>query len=262
MSNEPQDLGKWIQDLTIRSVTEQARAIERYRDLVQRVVRGELDEQTVREEYMNFAREETTRYISNFATLSLSYYNALLELSRAYNDRFFEHVLGTATNGNVTAPRATQPQQVEMELHALVGQNITSSFVIENKRTEIAEISFLISEFVGPPGTAPFRPPLQLNPPRFTLDPRGERVVTLHLPLLPELFTPGQRYTAKIIVRGYDDMELILSVLPEALPSQEGRYIGLGMPETAVEVTTVPSEPPQKPRRHRKKTSGEISNDQ
>ena len=262
MNEEPQDLGKWIQDLIIASVREQARAVERYSELAQRIVRGELDERTVREEFIRFSREETIRYLRNLATLSLSYYSALLELGLSYQNRFFERVLDATNDGNVTAPRTAPPQRVEIELRALVGQEVTSSFVIENKRTERTEISFLISEFVGPPGIAPFRPPLQLKPPRFTLDPREESVVTLALPLLPELFTPGQRYTAKIVVGGYDDMELILTVLPEAPPVPEEVSITPGSPETEIQADTAPGEPPLKPRRSRQRARRGIANDQ
>lgn len=260
MNNDPQDIGKWIQDLTSRSMAEQARALERYRDLVMRITRGELNEQTVLEEYMRFARDETTRYVRNLATLSLSYYNALLELTRAHNDRFFEQVLGATANGNAPVPRDTPPQRVEMELHAPVGQDITSSFIVENKRTEMAEISFLVSEFVGPAGTAPFRPPLQLKPPRFTLDPREERLVTLVLPLLPELFTPGQHYRAEIVVRGHDDLELILNIWPDASapPEQEEVSIRVATPESVATTSTTPAKSPPKPSRRRKAT-GEIA---
>jgi hypothetical protein len=262
MSDEPQDLNKSIQDLIISSVREQARAVERYSELAQRIVRGELDERTVREEFIRFARDETMRYLRNFATLSLSYYTALLELGLSYQNRFFERVLGATNNENVTTPRAAPPQRVEIELRAQVGQEVTSSFVIENKRSEKAEISFLISEFVGPPETAPFRPPLQLKPPRFTLDPREEGVVTLTLPLLPELFTPGQSYTAKIVVGGYDDMELNLSVFPEAPPVPEEVSSAPGAPETEIEADTAPGEPALKPRRSRQRARRGIANDQ
>ncbi len=261
MNDDPQEIGKWIQDLTSRSIAEQARALERYRDLVMRITRGELNEQTVLEEHMRFAREETTRYVRNLATLSLSYYNALLELTRAYNDRFFEQVLGAAANGNAPVPRDTPPQRVEMELHAPIGQDITSSFIVENKRTEMAEISFLVSEFVGPAGTAPFRPPLQLKPPRFTLDPREERLVTLVLPLLPELFAPAEHYRAKIVVRGHDDLELILNVWPDAPvpPEQEEVSLSIATPEGKATAST-PESPP-KPSRRRRKATGEITHE-
>lgn len=255
MSEEPQDFGKWIEDLIVSSIREQSRAVEQYSELALRVVRGELDERTVREEYIRFSRDETMRYLRALATLNLSHYSSLLKLGFAHQNRFFERVLGAASDKNVGVPHAATPQRIEIEIRALVSQEVTRSFVIENKRTERTEISFLIFEFIGPSGIAPFRPPLQLKPPRFTLNPGEERIVTLTLTLLPELFIAGERYTTKIVVSGYDDMELILTVLPEALPvSKEVSTPPVAM-ETEIDGDTASVEPPLKPRRSQKKSS-------
>ena len=219
MSENHEDMGQWIQDLTTRAVQEQMRSLQRYQDLMRRVMSGELDEQTIREEYMRFSREETVRYTRNLATLSLSYYNALADLNRTFNDRFFNQVLRTSSyqSESETAP---PPQKVETTLKATVGEVASSAFVIENKRTETAEISFVVSEFMGAADTTPFRPPLQIQPPRFTLAPNEEQAVRIQLPLLPELFSPGEMYSAVIVVRGYGDLELHLRVLPEAAPTE------------------------------------------
>ncbi len=127
MSEEPQDLGKRIEDLIISSMREQARAVERYSELALRVVRGELDERTVREEFIRFSRDETMRYLRNLATLNVSHYNALLKLGFSLQNRFFDRVLDATTDGNVTVPRAAPPQRLEIELRALVGQEVTST---------------------------------------------------------------------------------------------------------------------------------------
>jgi len=238
------------------------RASESYKALVQRIANGEIDEQTVREEYMRFTREETTGYIRKLASLSLNYYNKLIEIKCTYTDRFFDHILGIAVGVDASSPKASPPQRLEMELRGFVGQNITSSFVVENKRTERVEISFLVSEFAGPTGTAPFRPPLQLKPPRFTLDPREEYAVTLMLPLLPELFAPGQHYTANIIVRGYDDMELILNVWPVVPSASEEVSVQLVTPESKLKAETQPGKASPKSRRSDRKVKGEIARDQ
>jgi hypothetical protein len=73
----------------------------------------------------------------------------------------------------------------------------------------------------------------------------------LTLTLLPELFVPGQRYTSKIVVSGYDDLELILTVLPEAPPVPEKVSITPVATGTEIEVDTSSVEPPPKPRRSR-----------
>ncbi len=220
MTNESQDIGQRFRSLAVRSVAEQMRAARRYAELLRRFGRGELSTQALQEEYLRFLREETTRYARNLATLNLNYYNALSELTRTYNDLFFEKVMGGAPGEDTkTAPPPAQP--IEIELRGPLGEEAVRSFVLENKRAEAAEISFLVSDFLGPTGTTPFRPTLQFDPPRFLLRPGEERTVTLRLPLTRDLFGAGQSYTATVMVRGYENLELSLSVQPAAPPAPE-----------------------------------------
>jgi hypothetical protein len=88
-----------------------------------------------------------------------------------------------------------------------LGQEATGAFVIENGRTTTVEMSFLVSEFSAA-GAAPFRPPLQIEPPRLTLEPGEEQIITLKLPLLPELL-PHKPYSARIAVSGGEAMEVL-----------------------------------------------------
>src|SRR5215212_7661038 len=112
MANDTQDIGRWLQDLATRSVAEQARTAQRYSELLQRLGRGELVTRSLGDEFARFVREETTRYARNLATLSFSYYNAVETLSRSYNDRFFEQVLGVGLRESAKAPtRETTPDQ-------------------------------------------------------------------------------------------------------------------------------------------------------
>src|SRR5262249_50213333 len=130
MANDFQEFGQWFQDLATRSMADQMRAAQRYTELMQRFGRGELFPPAVRDEYLRFVRDEAARYARNLATLSVSYYNALDALGRAYNDRFFDQVLGvTPTPGAQTAaPEPTAravaaPRQVELALHAAIGED-------------------------------------------------------------------------------------------------------------------------------------------
>jgi hypothetical protein len=136
-----------------------------------------------------------------------------VEVYRSYSDHFFRVIFGAA-NGEDAQEPSTPPEarRVEMSLHAPLGQVATGSFVLENKRPESAEISFLVSEFGESGGENTFRPPLHIQPPRFHLEPHQEMVVSLNLGLLPQLFKPGVIYRATVVVRGYDDLELVLKV--------------------------------------------------
>jgi len=221
MSDDFKDLGQLAQNLITRSVSEQIQAAQRYYELALRFGRGELSPQTLYEEYMRFASREAGRYARDLAVLSLNYYSDWFTLNRRYNKHFLE-VLGSRSNREAvvapedTASSASSPRRVEIELHAPPGQEAIRSFVLENRRGGVADISFIVSDFVGPAGTTPFRPPLQIQPAQFTLAPGEESVVTLRLMLLAELFVPGQSYTATVVVRGYDNLELGLTVWADA----------------------------------------------
>jgi hypothetical protein len=64
---------------------------------------------------------------------------------------------------------------------------------------------------------------------------------------------PGQRYTAKIVVSGYDDTELILTVLPEAPSMPEKVSITPVATGTGIEADAGSVKPPSKPRRTQEK---------
>lgn len=223
MANSLQDFGQKIQDLAARSLQDQLRSAQRCNEWVQRFGRGELFKKSVRDDYLRFLNDETADYARNVTSLSVNYFKELIDLNRTYNDSFFEQVLGAPPTDNAAespAPRQNRSAEVlyrhvEIELRGIVGMEATRTFIIESKRAEVAEISFLVSDFVGADSTAPFRPQLEFQPARFTLNPGEERVVTLRLQLDSEKFVSGQRYTATALAHGYDDLELGLVVLPE-----------------------------------------------
>jgi hypothetical protein len=215
MTSEQADFYKRMQDLTAWSVSEQTLALQRYNDLLQRLLRGELNDPQVREDYLRFVREETTHYMNDLAQLSLGYYSALLELGRNYNDRFFEQVLRRRepeTHAGHRGEAADKPRQVMLDLRGAAGEEIVASFLIENKNATQAEISFVVSDCVDVTGGSPFKPPLQLFPAQFSLGPLEEVGIKIRLPLVRELFIPGHQYLVTVVVRGYDELELIIRV--------------------------------------------------
>ena len=224
--NDPsQDVARWIEEITRRSLAEQMRSLQRYNELIQRLSSGELDQDAVRQEYLRFVQEESQRYLQRLAQASMSYYNQLNEISRSYNELFFNQVLkaGHQPPHNGDAHRA--PRQVEMTLLAVLGEEAAGSFVLENKRAEAAEISFMVSPFEDEGGQVRFRPPLQIRPPHFRLGPFEETEVRMSLPVLPELFEAGKTYRTTILVRGYDDLELLLNVQVEPARAVEEEFV-------------------------------------
>jgi hypothetical protein len=233
---EQADLPRRLQELAERYWAGQQEAAEHYSDLLQRLAAGELDANQLRDDYARFASEESARYAGELAQLSLSYYSALLELGRAYSQRFFDAVL---EGGAVAAPARNgqaaraEPRQVLLEMRGIAGQDAAAGFVIENKRDAPADITFRLSDFADAAGGRPFAAPLQVQPQWLSLGPEEEAEVRLRLPLLPELFTPGRQYRGKVVVQGYDELELILSVSVDSAPEPATRVSAVVTPAAA-----------------------------
>lgn len=250
MSENQNDFTKMTQNLVTRTIAEQVRAAQRYYDLAVRYGRGELSPQALYDESLRFASQEMGRYASDMAMLSLNYYNDWFALSQRYNNRFLEvmgskpdHPSKEVTKDNPTSPSVLK--RVEMELHAPLGQEAVRSFVLENKRGGVADISFDISDFSGPAGAAPMRAPLRIEPSHFSLPAGQESTVTLRLILQSGLFVPGERYFATVVVRGYDGLELGLTV-----------WADNPLPQTMESVPpSTSSSAGQKPKTSRRKTS-------
>lgn len=213
MNDQTDDIRQFIQELISRSATDNMQNLQRFGDMLRRMSRGNVDQETIREEFLEFARDESERYVRDLTRVGLNFYNTLLELNRHYNDRFFSQVFEENYRyRDVPDAEPARPRTVQMELHGPLGEEAVRSFVIENKQNEPVSVSFLVSEFTDEANTISFRPPLQLYPARFTLRPGEEHVVNLQIPLLKEFFLPGQRYSATVVVSGYDDLVLDLSV--------------------------------------------------
>jgi hypothetical protein len=204
-----------LQELAARSVNDQVRAAQRYRELLEQVATGELDAAAVRAQYDRLVQEQSAELARQVGELSIRFYQSILDLNRAYVDRLFDQLRVVRPppdeDGRTAAAPPAPAPPIELGLRGRVGETVETSFVVENKRAEAADIAFLLSEFTGGEGE-PFRVPLELDPPRFRLVGYGERAVALRLALTADLFAPGRRYRAEMLVRGNDDLVLRLVI--------------------------------------------------
>jgi hypothetical protein len=211
-----------LQELTARSMGDQVRAMQRYRELLQDLAAGRVDPAALRARYDRLLGEQSAQLARDVSELGMRYYQSMLDLNRAYVDRLFDELAVSAggaarpaSDGGDAAPPPPPPpaQAVELTLTGRAGEDATASFVVENKRQEPADVIFLVSDFaaVDEPAAA-FRPQLDVTPPRFRLDPHEERDVALRIPLDPEQFAPGRSYRGQVLVRSNDDLTLEVSV--------------------------------------------------
>lgn len=197
----PSDASSSIRDLSATLAREQLRTADRFSELLRQMASRQVDTTTVVQEAGRFARESAGEYARNRLALSFGYRLALLDLSRQFGDRLLDRLLRSAEQADAAV---AEQQRAEIALTGPLGAEASAPFAIENVQRHPEKISFVVSEFTDTAGQAPFRPPLRLEPPQLTLAPGEEAVVTLHLPLLPELFVPGRLYRAKVLVSGHD----------------------------------------------------------
>lgn len=212
MTDQPQEISKRISDLTVRLGAEMMRSLQRYHEMVQRVASGELDDETARDAYVRCVRDETERYFLTAAHVSAGYYDAFLELASIYNPPFFERAF---TQRGTTPTVESRANRGVIVLRGTIGDEAHGTFRIDSTDRD-EEVAFVVSEFSGPPGAARFRPPLQIQPPRFVLRRRDSQRVSIRLPLIADLFVVNQRYVATLTVQKREAFELTIEVLASA----------------------------------------------
>ena len=138
MSEQPQDIRQWIQELVSRSAKDQIQNLQRLEELMRRATAGDIDQNVLRSEYLRFARQESTRYINDLTRVGLSFYNTILELNKQYNDRFFQQAYQQPT-----APPAHGLHQVRSDRKKLRGVIVASDeerdLAVEDRREPLED---------------------------------------------------------------------------------------------------------------------------
>jgi hypothetical protein len=78
MNDQTDDIRQFIQELLSRSATDNMRNLQRFGDMLRRVSRGDVDQETIREEFLEFARDESERYVRDLTRVGLNFYNTFL----------------------------------------------------------------------------------------------------------------------------------------------------------------------------------------
>jgi hypothetical protein len=207
------DFARAVEALTARLVADRVRVAQQYRDLMERVAAGEVDAASLRAEYDRLVAEQSGQLARDLSDLGVRYYESMLNLHRAYVDRLFDHLAAptrtVSTNDQAPPAPPPTPSIVELHLAGRMGYSVEAAFSIENKREDPADVFFLLSDFTSA-GVEPFRPFLELDPPRLLLEPHEERDVTVRVALDPDRFEAGRRYFAQVLVRGTEELELRL----------------------------------------------------
>ena len=126
-----------------------------------------------------------------------------------------------------------------LELHAPSGAVASGAFTLENRRDEPAEVSFEVSRWTASDGSL-VDVPVVLSPPELQIAPLASADVTIAVRLVPDVFALDQLYTTSIVVKGYDGLELVLTVWAEPAPAAPVEVPVVEVPVVEVPAVDVP----------------------
>ena len=146
------------------------------------------------------------------ADLNVRYYEEILKGTQSLTDEWLDAVERVMpTRPRDRNARADGPRRIPISLHGKVGESAKGSISLRNKERAETEISFLASDLTSSEGES-IRPNITVVPDRFLLGPLEERVVVIEVALEPDLFPPGKQFRGAVAVRGYDNLELALTI--------------------------------------------------
>jgi hypothetical protein len=187
----PYDLGEWRE----RTKRAQWDSLHAYGDLLTRVV--------------------PDGWPRRLADLNVRYFEEVLKGTQALTDQWLDAVERAVPtrpeDRRDSSDGVAGPRLIPMSIHATVGETARGSISLRNNEEFETEISFLVSDFTASDGRS-IRPVVAVLPERFVLGPHQERVVVLEVRLEPDLFPPGTLFRGAVAVRGYDNLELSVTV--------------------------------------------------
>jgi hypothetical protein len=240
----PQDLRRLVHSTANRMLEESLRNLRQHNEVRRLIARGDLTDLELNAAYHDYERQAGAFYRQAIADLTVRYHASLAELGVDYSRRFYDEILTKYADGVEGRPagagpswsfttsaggpdatassRATsvdgqRPKRVALELHAPSGAVASGAFTLENRRDETAEVSFEVSRWTASDGSL-VEVPVVLSPPELQIAARASADVTIAVRLVPDVFALDQLYTASIVVKGYDGLELVLTVWAEPAP--------------------------------------------
>jgi hypothetical protein len=205
------DLTNWFQTLAKYATEQSARGMSRHQMLVERVAAGEIPPSRVQDQGRRFLEEHAPKFLGEVMNLGLTFVGRLQRSSTNFAEGVYDRVLGPDTE------RSSPPEPpVCVDLRGLAGSVSSADIVVENTRSDTAEVVCRGSEFAPRTGGRRFRSGLEVVPARFTLAPGEQRDVNLRLPLDPSLFAPGADYVATLQISGAGEHQMIVQLMARA----------------------------------------------
>jgi hypothetical protein len=220
----PDDYSAKIAQLASGYVSDNVRLWQRYGDGLRRVSEGALP----RGDAAGTARSDIPTVAQQVMQLNLTHYSDLLKSYADFTNRLLSTVFqapAAAPGASASPPSAAASTAagastpIELTFSGTIGESLSQSFAIANKKAEPIDVAFELTEFVSEEGTSRFRAPVTFVPDVFVLPPGAECVVECRVSLIPA-FVPGTRYMAVVRVAGFPALETALIVVPRGAAAQ------------------------------------------
>jgi hypothetical protein len=213
---------QWFQSLSAYATEQSGRAITRHQTLVNAVANGEIPAARVQEQGRLFLEQHAPELLDEVMQLGLNFVGRLQQSSATLTDGLYDRVLGPDRDASSPEP------PVCVDLRGSSGSVVSSTFVIENTRSDPASVVCRASEFAARAFGRRFRAPLEIDPAQCTLAPGEHRDIRLRLSLDAAMFAPGADYVATLQISGAGERDVIVQLLARAdsgtAASQGGEY--------------------------------------
>lgn len=177
----------------------------------------------------------------------LDYYETLVGLTLAFNDRLMERLNGMAE------PAESARTQANMVLSAQPGAVVRAPFHLENNKKAPIDVAFETTPFASADGSQLIASQTAFDPPNLQIQPGQEKKIELIF-TVSDAFRVDEDYFSTVTVTGLEGTQLLINLHVERPP---GAVISpVSEPESLVPVpaTALVTEPaPAKTRRHRPK---------
>ena len=215
------DLTNWFQTLAKYATDQSVRGMAQHQQFVERVAAGEITPAQMQEQGRRYLESHAPQFLGEVMDLGLTFVSRLQQSSTNLAQGLYDHVLGPEAD----ASSAPEPPFI-MDLRGPSGSVVTAEIVVENTRTEAADVVCRVSEFTARGGGRSFASGAEVVPGRFTVAPREARDVTISLPLDRESFTPGGDYFAILRISGAGEHEMVVQLIAHPEPLEPPRQTG------------------------------------
>ncbi len=214
-----------ISELASRYVSDNVRLWQRYAEGLQRVSEGVMPSADTAGKSRPSLRDVPV-FTQQLMQLNLTHYSELLNTYADFTNRILTTVLqpqqsAPSPASPTPAPAAAGPTRLELVFDGVGGETISQSFAVVNKKSELIDVAFELTEFVAEDGGARFRAPVVFVPDTFALSPGAERVVECRISL-GAAFVPGTRYMALVRVPGFRALDTALIIVPRQPQQRAG----------------------------------------